>query len=212
MYIPKHYSNKDQQQAIAFMKRFNFGTLLTSVDEIPVGTHLPFVIEERKEELVLIAHMARANSHWQSMDQQSNLVIFAEPHAYISPEHYLKEENVPTWNYLAVHAYGQAKIITGETELVDLLEHAIGVFDPSYLQQWEGLSKNYKAKMVKGIIGFEIVVTDLQFKEKLSQNKKAIEVDRISESLSKSEHTTERNLATYMHQKDAGDSKISTSL
>tara|TARA_B110000971_G_C19956586_1_gene475933 strand:+ start:627 stop:1184 length:558 start_codon:yes stop_codon:yes gene_type:complete len=183
------------------MKKFSFGTIITSDNGKPIATHLPFVITERNDEIILTSHFAKANSHSKKMQQKEVLVIFTEPHAYISPKLYDKKENVPTWNYISVHTYGTAKILESNTEVINVLEQMIKSYDTEYLNQWNGLSKDYKAKMVKGIVAFEIRINELQFKEKLSQNKSENEQNKIINNLAKSESGNEVLLAEYMNNK-----------
>lgn len=201
MYIPKIFNNDDITNAISFMKKFSFGTIITSDNGKPIATHLPFVITERNDEIILTSHFAKANSHSKKMQQKEVLVIFTEPHAYISPKLYDKKENVPTWNYISVHTYGTAKILESNTEVINVLEQMIKSYDTEYLNQWNGLSKDYKAKMVKGIVAFEIRINELQFKEKLSQNKSENEQNKIINNLAKSESGNEVLLAEYMNNK-----------
>lgn len=201
MYIPKIFNNDDITNAISFMKKFSFGTIITSDNGKPIATHLPFVITERNDEIILTSHFAKANSHSKKMQQKEVLVIFTEPHAYISPKLYDKKENVPTWNYISVHTYGTAKILESNTEIINVLEQMIKSYDTEYLNQWNELSKDYKAKMVKGIVAFEIRINELQFKEKLSQNKSENEQNKIINNLAKSESGNEVLLAEYMNNK-----------
>ena len=198
MYIPKHYMGKEGKEAISFMQRFNFGTMITSIQNIPIATHLPFVITQQGEDIIITSHLAKANEHSKHIENCENLIIFTEPHAYISPSHYEKQENVPTWNYIAIHAYGKARIISDPSEVMQVMESMIEDFEPSYKKQWNSLSEEYKSKMAKGVVAFEIKVSRLQYKEKLSQNKKESERKSIIQSLSQSENTQEKTIAEYM--------------
>ncbi|MFN4813491.1 MAG: FMN-binding negative transcriptional regulator, partial [Bacteroidota bacterium] len=112
MYIPKVNLTSDKTEIIEFMKRFSFATIITSKDNFPTATHLPFVLTTKDDQIVLTSHFAKANEHWQDIESNSVLVIFSEPHAYVSTKNYDKELNVPTWNYISIHAYGQGKLIT----------------------------------------------------------------------------------------------------
>ena len=159
------------------MRRFNFAAIVSQVDGLPFATHLPFVVEEEAEQIRLLAHFAKANPQWRSLEGQTALVIFNEPHAYISPSLYEKEQNVPTWNYVAVHAYGKPNLILEEKSVFDLLEKQMQAFEGEYLAQWARLSQEYKNAMVKGIVAFEIPVEKWEAKWKLSQNKP--EQDRV---------------------------------
>ncbi|MBB6127485.1 FMN-binding negative transcriptional regulator [Mucilaginibacter lappiensis] len=195
MYIPSFNKFESEQEAIVFMQRYSFATIVTSVDDIPVATHLPFIVEQRDDKLVLSSHFAKANPQATGIEGKNALVIFTEPHAYISPTNYEKETNVPTWNYLAVHAYGKVTLLN---ETSDLLARTISNYEENYLQQWNNLTDDYKQKMMKGIVGFEIIVDDLQAKKKLSQNRSEQEKESIINTLSKSINTTENETAEYM--------------
>lgn len=201
MYTPKHFQLSNHQEAISFMQKYSFATIVTMLNGVPEATHLPFLVEQRGEELVLVSHFAKANPQAGAVFHETSLVIFTEPHAYISPSNYEKEQNVPTWNYLAIHAYGKANLINDKNQVNQLLEKLITVYEIDYLQQWQSLSEDYKLKMLNGITAFEIVVTDLQGKKKLSQNRTQVERDNIIKSLNKSTNPTEREIAAYMNKK-----------
>ncbi|WP_332736838.1 FMN-binding negative transcriptional regulator [Flavihumibacter sp.] len=201
MYIPKHFSEEDISQILSFMKEFSFATIVSMQDSMPVATHLPFVIEEREDKIILVAHFARANEQWKAMEQQTALIIFAEPHAYISPTHYETELNVPTWNYVAVHAYGKVEIIADKQKTIEVLEKTIRNYEAGYEQQWNQLPEKYKDGMVKGIVAFEVTVTDLQAKYKLSQNRTEIERKSIIESLKNSKSAVEHKVGELMENR-----------
>lgn len=198
MYIPKRYQLENVPEALAFMKRFSFATIVTVKDNFPTATHLPFTVTEDGGSIILTSHFAKANKQWQEIVANEVLVIFTDPHAYISPKHYENELNVPTWNYISVHAYGRGVIIENTDTVFRFLEEMIDSFDEGYKKQWNNLPLDYKSNMLKGIVLFQITVTDLQAKQKLSQNKTEVEQDRIIATLSKSESENERVIAEYM--------------
>jgi transcriptional regulator len=198
MYIPKSNVLSDKEEAVAFMKRFSFGTIVTSKDNVPTATHLPFLVEMADDKIVITSHFAKANEQWKDIESCKVLVIFSEPHAYISPSNYEKEQNVPTWNYISVHAYGNGRLITNAEKVLELLEKTIDNYEEAYKKQWDALSDDYKINMSKGIVAFEVEVMDLQAKKKLSQNKTVTEQRNIIQSLSKSKHATEQQIAEYM--------------
>jgi transcriptional regulator len=198
MYIPHFNSFTDGQEIVAFMQRYSFATIVTAVNGVPEATHLPFLVKEENGKVFLLSHFAKANPQSAQLIDNTSLVIFTEPHAYISPKNYEKEENVPTWNYIAVHAYGKAQLIEEEAKKAELLQYTIESYDKGYLEQWGGLSDQYKSKMMKGIVAFQIEVTDLQAKKKLSQNRSEQEQKNIIHSLSQSPDTNEQEIAAYM--------------
>ncbi len=200
MYIPKANQFTDKDEIIEFMKRFSFATIITATDNLPIATHLPFLISEENEHIILTSHFARANPQWKDIEINKVLVIFSEPHAYISPKHYDNERNVPTWNYVSVHAYGQGKIISDTDKVIELLERTINNYEAAYKQQWDSFPVDYKLNLSAGIVAFDIIVTDLQAKKKLSQNRSANEQQKIIHSLTNSEDTNEQLIAFYMKQ------------
>lgn len=198
MYIPSFNNFPDGQEIIAFMQRYSFATIVMIMNDRPEATHLPFLVKEENGKFILRSHFAKANPQSKQLLDKTSLVIFTEPHAYISPSNYEKEMNVPTWNYIAVHVYGQAKILDGAEEKAGLLKHTINTYEAAYMQQWDSLPEDYKSKMMNGIIAFEIEVTDLQAKKKLSQNRTDTEQQNIIHSLEQSADANEREIAEYM--------------
>ena len=200
MYIPAFNSFTDKQEIITFMQRYSFATIVTMIDEKPVATHLPFLVREENNKVFIRSHFAKANPQAKEIFDKQSLVIFTEPHAYISPANYETEKNVPTWNYIAIHAYGKARILESIEEKAELLKHTIETFEAAYFQQWQGLPEEYRSRMMNGITAFEIEVTDLQAKKKLSQNRANKEIENVIHSLEKSDDTNAREIAEYMKQ------------
>jgi transcriptional regulator len=198
MYIPSFNQFLNQPEAISFMQRYSFATIVTVKDGVPTATHLPFIVKEIDDKVVISSHFAKANPQSADIIDNRALVIFTEPHAYISPKNYEKETNVPTWNYLAVHAYGNCLLLDGEENKAALLKETIKYYDTDYLKQYESLPDDYKQKMMKGIVAFQIIVDDLQAKKKLSQNRTEKERENIIEDLGRSANNNEKEIADYM--------------
>ncbi len=198
MYIPKNFLITDQQEAISFMHRYSFATLVTVNNGIPSATHLPFLVTQKEDKIILRSHFAKANPQSAEILNGNPLVIFTEPHAYISPKHYEQVNSVPTWNYLAIHAYGKATLLENVAQKIELLEQTINFYEANYLKQWAALPHDFKLKMMNGIVGFEIIVDELQAKKKLSQNKTERERESIIAELSTKTDTNEKDIAAYM--------------
>jgi len=199
MFVPSGYKFESEAEKIAFMQRYSFATIITNNgQQVPLATQLPFVINQRTDKIVLSGHFSIANEQARYIEQNTSLIIFTEPHAYISPMHYNKRESVPTWDYIAVHAYGKAKLITDENLKLKALEQMINVYEEDYLTQWNSLADTFKSRMIKGIVAFELEVTDLQGQKKLSQNKTQSERESIIAQLEKSNNTVEQDLAGYI--------------
>lgn len=201
MYTPEINSMTEKDEIVQFMKQFSFATIITAKDSIPVGTHLPFLISDKDGVIILSSHFARANVQWQEVENNKVLVIFSGPNAYISPKLYDKKQNVPTWNYIIVHAYGRGTIITESDKVFNLLNATIDNYEISFRDQWDSLPEDYKLKLSKGIVAFEITVSDLQAKKKLSQDKSDSEQLKIIDFLSKRKNTQENLIAEYMKKK-----------
>jgi transcriptional regulator len=200
MYLPPHFEQKDKILAMQFVQQYPFGLLLTNGESIPSATHLPFLIEQEGEDYYLWSHLSKANPQAQALKDRTALVIFSEPHAYISPEYYTRE-SVPTWNYVAVHLSGQAELITEESAVLNLMEKSIQFFDEKYLEQWEQRTTSYIQKLLRGVIAFKIKITDWQAKEKLSQNRTPTEQQNIITGLSTSKDPLAQELGQIMKEK-----------
>jgi transcriptional regulator len=119
-----------------------------------------------------LGHVAKPNPHWRYLQARPQAVVtIMGPHAYLSPTVYPDLTRVPTWNYLAVHCTVQASLIEDPTEKDRLLKKLIADHEPGYAEQWRGLGHEFAQKMLAGIVGFELRVTDLQCKLKINQHR-----------------------------------------
>ncbi|KRT13985.1 transcriptional regulator [Pedobacter ginsenosidimutans] len=198
MLISNSFKFDDQSEQIAFMKRYSFATIITSHNNLPIATQLPFVVNEVNGKVLISGHFAQTNEQVKYIEQYTSLIIFTEPHAYISPSHYEKHESVPTWDYISVHAYGKANIISDEKAKEQALKEMILYYEKEYLVQWDSLSEKFKQGMMRGIVAFEMEVSNLQGKKKLSQNKSEQERDNIVSHLENSNNAVERELAPFI--------------
>ena len=205
MYIPEFNRQEDRATILAFMKANPFAILVSNADGVPFATHLPLLIDEAGDQIMVQGHMAKANAHWKSMKEgEESLVIFHGPHAYISPTLYENRESVPTWNYAAVHLYGEPTLFTDEESLRATLHRMINTFESSYMAQWSELSEQYQSQMMKHIVGFDIKVKRLEAKFKLSQNRTKGEQAQVIQSLNQSEDSNVSGVAHLMQQEDLG--------
>lgn len=200
MYIPAHFKETDHKKIISFIKEFNFGIIAsTDANGKVIATHIPFIIKESESGITIKTHIAKANQQWKFFTESKEvLAIFSEPHAYISPKNYIKQESVPTWNYMAVHVYGVPKLLESYDERLALIEETINEFEPDFLEKWNKLSDKYRNGLLNGIIAFEIHITSIEAKSKLSQNRMPEERENIIESLSKSDDSVKVKIAKLM--------------
>lgn len=173
MYLPKIFENKDIASVTDFINANGFAILVSSVDNRPWATHIPLVLDKNDEgKDILSGHISKANKQWKEFDKDKEvLAIFSGEHAYISSSWY-DHENVPTWNYIAVHLYGKLSIAEGEklhkqlSKLVDKYES--GLPNPKSVER---MPEELIRKEMRGVIGFEIEITEIQAASKLSQNR-----------------------------------------
>jgi len=183
MYNPRHFQMNDAAMAAKLIAENPLSTLIgPDAQGRSFATHVPLtLIEEGEGAWQLEGHMARANPHWEWLNAQSEvLAVFTGPDAYISPSFYDTKLAVPTWNYLAVHAYGTLEIID-EPEAKDaLLKRLIAKHDEPYIEQWNNdLPEDFKSKLLGAIVGFRLRVTRWEGKAKISQNRAATERERL---------------------------------
>lgn len=200
MYIPSSFKFEQYAEQISFMKRYSFATIITYDGTLPLATHLPMIIDERADGLYLLSHFSSVNQQTHHLQNQESLVIFTEPHAYISPKHYDKVQSVPTWDYITLHVYGSIQILPTEEQKISILEKTIEFYEKDYMEQWLSLSEKYKKGMMQGIVAFEMKVNSIQGQKKLSQNKTTEERNRIIHTLEQSENSVEKDLAEYIRK------------
>jgi transcriptional regulator len=158
------------------------------------ASHLPVMIGST-EPLVLDMHMARNNPQWNEFfDDQEVMVVFSGPHAYVSPRWYEDKERVPTWNYAAVHVYGLPKVLSDPKAKHENQRRLVAAMDPQWLPAFDRLSDKYVTMMLEGIVNFEIAVTRVETRWKLSQNRSRREMELIAAQLDKSGDSLEKAL------------------
>jgi transcriptional regulator len=201
MYTPRHNRVDDQATLVAFMQAHPFAALVTHGEAGLRATHLPVVVEEADGKVRLLAHLAKANPQWRDFTPGAEvMVIFAEPHAYVSPRHYERAESVPTWNYAAVHAYGVPRLVEDRDEKHAQQTKLVAQHDPEYLARFPDLPRDYVDKMLAGIVAFTIDVTRLDARFKLSQEKLAVERERIIATLEAAEDSWSQETARLMRE------------
>jgi len=176
MYVPKHFAETDVGILAEVMRSSSFASLVMSGDGIPMGTHLPLYLDADKGmHGTLLGHMARANDEWKRFDGKTTaLAIFTGINAYIGPNWYLSENAVPTWNYMAVHAYGKPRIIDDGEEVLAVLERLTSAHENDATGNWtmDKMDRNILLGMLKGIVAFEMPIETIEGKAKMGQNKK----------------------------------------
>jgi transcriptional regulator len=202
MYPPEAFKVDDRATLNAFLRQHNFATLVTQNAGGLQATHVPLVSKEGVgEHGALQGHLARANPHWRDLDPDTEvLVIFTGPHAYISPAWYQTSPAVPTWNYTAVHIYGLPRLIEDPEDSATMLHELVEVHERDRPDRWSGeMPEDFRDRLMKGIVGFEIVITRIEGKFKLSQNRPD-DAPGVVEGLSQSPHPGDREVAELMRR------------
>jgi len=181
MYTPKFNQVTDRAVLLEAMRAYSFAILIgpqvvsqdaDSETAAPiVATHLPLVVKDQGPHGLIEGHFALANRHWQSLAGRETLVIFPGPHSYVSPTLYVEQQSVPTWNYVAVHAYGTLTLVEDNEGKEALLFGLIETHEPAFLEKWRAMPDNFRRSMLAGIVGFRIPITRIEGKFKISQNR-----------------------------------------
>ncbi|PKC51180.1 putative enzyme [Rhizophagus irregularis] len=202
MYILKYYKVTNADEIWDFVQKNSFGTIVTTKQGKPIATHLPLQLVKEGESYYLTGHMAYGNPQWRTFETcEDVLVMFQGPHAYISSSWYEKE-NVPTWNYQAVHIYGTVSILKNE-ELVQDLTLLLQKYEKHRENPvlWEKLSPEILEKELKGIVGFKMKVEEIQAANKLSQNRNEKDYQNIINKLYEEGDLHSQQIAQLMERK-----------
>jgi transcriptional regulator len=172
MYVPAIYNNENKTEINAFLQENSFGILVNQTDGKLCATHIPLELETNKAgRQILQGHISKENPQWRGFtDNDQVLAIFAGPHSYISSSWY-DHENVPTWNYIAVHVYGRIKIIEGDA-VIEVLKKLVDKYEKKSKNptRIEDLSATTMLQ-ARGIVAFEIEIEEIQATKKMSQNR-----------------------------------------
>lgn len=179
MFIPKHFDANGQEKITEFLNENSFGELISVIDGKPSATPAAFLFDDERE--ILSLHIARANPQWQSIEGEQVLFIANGPHGYISPSWYAGA-GVPTWNYQAVHFSGTATVFSEPERLKLLVNELAADSEKQFPEPWQ---PNYPESMLRGIVGIEIAITDIQCTFKLSQNRSATDQQQSIQALEK---------------------------
>lgn len=200
MYVPKHFAHDDPALLLDVMQRYPFATLISTVDGAPFASHVPVLASQTDGVMHIEGHVARANPHWQALasDPQA-LIIFHGPHTYFSPTLYDGKNFVPTWNYIAVHASGRMRIDHSDDVKLAMLKGLVATNEPAYQAQFDQLDEAYRSGNLKAIVAFELTVTKLEGKFKLSQHRLAVTRPE-AQTLHESGDDQQRDIAAWMKQ------------
>ncbi|MCY9693896.1 FMN-binding negative transcriptional regulator [Paenibacillus alginolyticus] len=199
MYIPSHFEIKDDQIICNIIKQNGFATLISQHQGSPFATHLPLSLDQNRE--YLFGHFARPNPQWKEIEKQEVLAIFHGPHCYISPSWYETSTTVPTWNYVAVHVYGQVELIEDVQVVMNSLTDLVLKYEePGSSYHLDQVDASYLAGLSKGIQGLRIKITRIEGKAKLSQNHPTERQELVIQRLENKPGEDEHKIASLMRE------------
>lgn len=204
MYIPPLYKNENSDELRRFIHHHGFGILVSQVDKKLWATHIPLVLTEDNK---LLGHLSRGNKQWKELpDNEEVLAIFSGPHTYISSSWY-DHENVPTWNYEAVHVYGRVRMIEGEA-LIESLRKLTNKYEKNSTNpvSVDTMSKKFLETEIRGIVGIQVIIDRMEASYKLSQNRDKKNHTNIISALEKRKDensvTIAQEMKKYGHRKN----------
>lgn len=208
MYIPKLFHETNWPAIRQVIDQNSFATIVTCNAGLPTATHAPLrLLEAADGTAKLQGHVSRANPHWHLFAHAGrSLVIFAGPNSYVSPRWY-DHVNVPTWNYIAIHIYGKPRLVTSTKEMHDLMKGLVDRYERSgkpgntetgSRYTLEGLPPDFLESQMKGIVGFEILVDEIQASFKLSQNRDQKNYENVIAELRKTDDQNANQVAQFM--------------
>lgn len=206
MYNSKPHQEHDIERLHQHMRDTRLAVLISHGDQGLMATHLPVLLDTDEGQFgTVYAHLARANRQWQDLAQGAEaLLVFPGADAYVSPSFYpSKAQNpkvVPTWNYLAVHAYGTAEVIHDAAPLLQIVSRLTERHEQGRSQPWKvsDAPAGYLDGMLRAIVGIRLPVARLQGARKLSQNRSAQDIAGVREGLSASPDYLDQQLAAHM--------------
>ncbi|MED0773328.1 FMN-binding negative transcriptional regulator [Bacillus siamensis] len=197
MYIPAPFQ-LSEAEACNVIKEYGFAALFSTAGGMPYATHLPLTMSKDNE--CLYGHFALPNPQWKEIEGQSVLAVFQGPHCYISPKWYETNRAVPTWNYVAVHVYGEAELLDEEETVHSMGDLVLKYESPDSPYKLEDVDAKFLSGMNKGVKGFKIKISKIEGQAKLSQNHSAQRQEMVVQQLKQIPHTNEQLISGLMEE------------
>ncbi|SDI97611.1 negative transcriptional regulator, PaiB family [Bradyrhizobium sp. Rc2d] len=199
MYVPPAFRDDDLDNIRATIRSARLANLVTATTDGPIATPLPLFLDETEGERgVLYGHVAKANPQWKASSIGEALAIFMGPEAYVTPSWYATKQEtgkvVPTWNYIAVHAYGPVDFFHDPERLLEVVTRLTNIHERPRATPWtvDEAPADYIAAQLRGIVGVRIPVTRFEGKRKMSQNRPEADRTRVAAGLVTSEEPRDR--------------------
>lgn len=190
MYQPTHFKEERPQIQHALIRSHPFGLLVSAGPDGPEANGIPFLLDAAAgSHGILTAHIARANSQWKTIHAQHVLAIFQGPQAYISPSHYETKRQtgkvVPTWNYVMVQVRGTAIVHDNRDWLLAHVNALTNRHEEQRSQPWSvsDAPPDYIESQLRGIVGIEVIISHIDAKWKVSQNRPPADQSGVADGL-----------------------------
>ena len=205
MYVPPAFREDDLSALHGVIREARLGNLVTATAEGLIATPLPlFLVPDEGPHGTLYGHLARANPQWKQAPVGPAMAIFAGPDAYITPSWYAtKREHgkvVPTWNYVAVHAYGAAEFFEDPVRLLDAVRRLTKLHEGGRPTPWavSDAPPDFIRGQLRGIVGLRLPIERIEGKRKMSQNRSAEDRAGVAAGLAASERSSDRAAAVLI--------------
>lgn len=205
MYTPPAFADNDADSIKATIRAARLANLITATADGPLATPLPLFLDDTEGERgVLYGHVARANPQWQAVPIGEALAVFMGPDAYVTPSWYAAKQEtgkvVPTWNYIAVHAYGPVEFFQEPQRLLAAVTRLTNIHEQPRAEPWavSDAPADFIAAQLRGIVGVRIPVTRFEGKRKMSQNRPEADRIRVAAGLAASEDPGDREVAALI--------------
>jgi len=202
MYVPPAFRNDDIENIRATIRAIRLANLVTATADGLIATPLPLFLDETEgEHGTLYGHVAKANPQWRAAPTGDAMAIFMGPEAYVTPSWYATKQEtgkvVPTWNYIAIHAYGPIEFFESAERLLDVVTRLTNIHEGSRAEPWavSDAPADFIASQLRGIVGVRIPVTRFEAKRKMSQNRPEADRARVSAGLAASDSPRDREVA-----------------
>lgn len=205
MYIPPAFGVEDIAEIHRTMREARSATLVTATEEGLIGTPVPMLLDETEgANGTLYAHVARSNPQWKLQPSCEAMAIFAGPEAYVTPSWYVTKQEthkvVPTWNYVAVHAYGPIEFFDNADRLLDIVRRLTDLHEQSQKDRWAvaDAPADFIQTQLKAIVGLRMPITRCDAKRKVSQNRSAADRTGVIDGLSRSDRPEDHIVAALI--------------
>lgn len=202
MYTPTLFSEPDGERVATLIAHYGFATLISAGGAQPHITHLPLMLDrQRGRNGTLVGHLAGANPHSAALvEGAAATALFHGPHGYVSPTWY-DVPGVPTWNYAVVHVHGTVRRVDDADAKWNIITALSAQYEAGSANPWNPeLKKDQWWKLLDAIVGFEIAITAIEAKFKLSQNRIAKDQENVIARFEADGHPDRRAMAVMMRK------------